>query len=257
MQVRFLLGALFGDCDKKDGSAPLRMCLPTCGEGMRSQTSVRTSREQQLKMGNPDSKERRMKAPVMMSSLLLIGFACLQARCLAQLPPLSGDPQHPNLFVNGSFEKGMEGWELWSFHKVGKVSIDSEQKHDGHPSLRIDNDVADDTLALQTVTLKPFTRYRFEGWIKATKIKNEGVGKGSSGASLSLYGVDQRSQWFSDAKDWQHASMEFTTGDKAEVKLGPHIGYGFKKSTGTGWFADLSLTELGPGSHQTPKPKKR
>ncbi len=65
--------------------------------------------------------------------LLLVGLVCFQARCPAQSP---NDPQHPNLLVNGSFEKGMEGWELWSFHKVGKVSIDSEKKHDGHPSLR-------------------------------------------------------------------------------------------------------------------------
>jgi hypothetical protein len=195
-----------------------------------------------------------MKAPKIVW-LMLIGFVCLKPWCLAQLSPLAGD-QHPNLLVNCTFEKGVEGWELWSFHKVGKTSIDPEQKHDGHPSLRIDNDQADDTLALQTVTLKPFTRYRFEGWIKATKIKNEGVGKGPSGASLSLFGVDDRSSFISDAKDWQHVFMEFNSLDKTEMKLGPHVGFGFKKSTGTAWFADLSLVELGPGSHQLPKKKR-
>jgi hypothetical protein len=138
----------------------------------------------------------------------------------------------------------MEGWDFDCFHKVGSAGIDSRERHDGHPSLRITNTEADDSHAVQTITVKPGVRYRLSGWIKATRIVNEGVGEGPCGASLAILATNTRTEWVSDAHDWTHVSVEFTTDKETEVKIGPRVGFAFKKSTGTAWFADLSLVEL-------------
>lgn len=128
------------------------------------------------------------------------------------------------------------------------AAIDTEQRHDGHPSVRVDNLTAKASGLVQKVSLKPSTRYRLSGWIKAVKIvKANGETNGDIGAGLGVILWFEHSNWVSDTKDWVYASMDFTTNRDTDLKVGPWLGHYGKQVTGTAWFADLSLIELGSG----------
>jgi len=56
--------------------------------------------------------------------------------------------------------------------------------------------------------------------------------------------------------DWQRVTTQLNTGDKTEIEVGPAVGWWGCKVTGTGWFSDVSLTELDAGrahGHDGPK----
>ena len=164
------------------------------------------------------------------------------------LPQAVAEPEQPNLFVNGSFEKGMEGWDVHPKSPQTTAAIDPEQRHDGHPSVRLENTAPKASGLFQVVSVKPASRYRLSGWIKAGKIvKGEGEADGEIGAGLGVILWWDHSKWVSDAKDWVQVSMVFTTNQTdTELKVGPWLGHYGKQATGTAWFADLSLVELGP-----------
>ena len=65
-----------------------------------------------------------------------------------------------NLLVNGEFEDGMKGWSVEAWARKGRAEVDSEERHEGHPSLRIFNSAADNTFVSQKVSVKPSTRYQ-------------------------------------------------------------------------------------------------
>ena len=139
-----------------------------------------------------------------------------------------------------------------SWGSTAKATIDRDERHDGHPSMRIDNATADDSYPSQSVTLKPATRYRLAGWIKAGKIIKVGKGDGDVGASLTVIPSHARTDYVFDSNDWVHVSMDFDTGTKTDFNVGPRLGYSFRISTGTAWYADLSLVELNPNAAPPP-----
>jgi hypothetical protein len=71
-----------------------------------------------------------------------------------------------NLLVNGSFEKGLDGWKVDANQKKGTATVDETEKRNGKPSLKVENPEADDVHVTQSVPVEPNTRYRFEGYIK-------------------------------------------------------------------------------------------
>jgi hypothetical protein len=164
-----------------------------------------------------------------------------------------------NLLKNAAFENGMEGWASQTWGKDATIAIDPNETHAGHASVRIDHTTAADSSVNQTVFLKPSTRYRLTGWVKAKQVvKAEGQRNGAAGASLCILGGYQNTVFITDAKEWAHLSMDFTTGanqtDSKGVKLGPRLGHYGKMVTGSAWFAEISLIELGPGT-ATPAPR--
>src|SRR3954463_6431976 len=83
------------------------------------------------------------------------------------------DGSKPNLLVNGDFSKGIEGWDFNANRKQGQATPDAAEKHEGHPSVRIDNLGADDSHLSQKVTVKPATRYRLTGWARTRGVVGE------------------------------------------------------------------------------------
>jgi hypothetical protein len=153
----------------------------------------------------------------------------------------------PNLFTNGNFEKGTEGWEITIHMKHGKMSADDTERYEGKPTLKIENaGGVDDTLVMQKVTVKPHTRYKLTGMIK-TKSVEPANRKGKSGASLSIQGGYDGTKALQHDMPWTRAMLEIDSGPRAEISLGPRLGHYSAAVGGTAWFADLSLVELGPG----------
>jgi hypothetical protein len=197
-------------------------------------------------------------------------FVLLRCSGLGQQPV---NPQ-TNLFVNGSFEKGLDGWEILYFGepRKGAVTIDTKVTHNGHPSVRIDHADARDTALVQEVTFKTHTRYQVTGWIKAknvVKSKLPGTAEGKFGAMLCLTGGFRMTDYVVDTDEWQHVSLDLSFDSfkdpvkDSHRKIGPQFGFYKKWVSGTAWFADISLVELGsdnsvvavPSAPVAPPPK--
>ena len=170
-----------------------------------------------------------------LSVLLFIASAALLSA--AENP--AGAP--PNLLKNGSFENGMEGWTLFSWDKLGTAVVDHDEMHAGHASVRIEKVVGDDDVLQQNVSLKPSTRYRLSGWIKVKKDAKAA----ELSASLNVSDATDKPEFVSNTSSWTHVSRDFSTGAKPNLRVGPRLGYHGAKATGTAWFTEISLVELG------------
>jgi hypothetical protein len=47
---------------------------------------------------------------------------------------------------------------------------------------------------------------------------------------------------------WKKVSIDFTPKDPKEIRVGPSLGVYARPVTGTAWFSELTLTELGPAT---------
>lgn len=175
------------------------------------------------------------------------------AACLITLHcgSLAAGPGWPSrsLFANTAFERGMEGWryEAWK-NKVAKAMSDRQVTHAGRPSIRIDHPEPTDSWLTQIVKVKPNTRYRLSGWIKTDNVVKPEIAnqrKGNEGASLGILQAYEKSTSVTGTQDWTLVSMDFDSKARTSVRIGPRLGHHGKLVTGTAWFADLSLVELG------------
>ena len=172
----------------------------------------------------------------------------LSCRCFAQQPAEGS----PNLLKNPAFEKGIEGWSFQAWRdRVAKVVRDPAETHGGHACIRITQPSPTDSAFTQTVRLKPATHYRLSGWIKTDKVTKPEVLQqgqkqrpGEEGASLTILGGYEKTVSVVGTQNWTHVSMDFTTKDQPDIKLGPRLGHYGKLVTGTAWFADLLLIEV-------------
>ncbi len=173
-------------------------------------------------------------------SLALLLLTCMGGVGRAQLPGKE------NLFTNGNFEKGTEGWPLTVHEKKGTMSVDDTERYQGKATLKVQNVGVDDTLVIQKVTVKPHTRYKLTGMIK-TKGVEPANHKAKDGASLSIQGGFEKTKVQQHDSPWTRVMMEIDSGPRNELAVGPRLGHYSALVGGTAWFADLSLVELGPG----------
>jgi len=153
------------------------------------------------------------------------------------------DPR--NLLVNPNFESGTERWEVADFENHGEMAIDTKELFNGKPTLRIENTQGGFTFVRQTVTAKPNTRYRFTGHVRTKNVAP--VNGGKPGALLMVGMTNFASRAIERTKSWTKVSFDFTTNDKADITVGPSLGWYDKSSfvTGTAWFSELELVEVG------------
>jgi len=173
---------------------------------------------------------------------VVAGFTLAGSVAMAQ--DLGSTTNPKNLLVNGSFEKGTEGWTFEPHGKVGIMALDETEKHGGKPSVRIENPGDEDSHLKQKVTVEPETRYRLEGYIKTKDVK--GTKRDSKGgATLDLEGTWQHTVAVNKTKSWTKVSIDIVTGAQTEVEVGGRLGYWSDGVIGTAWFADLSLVKIG------------
>jgi hypothetical protein len=159
--------------------------------------------------------------------------------------------EEKNLLKNGNFEHGLEHWELIAFSKHGKMSIDTEELHNGKPTLRIDNVEGDHSFVRQLLEGKPMSaRYRFSGYIKTKDV--EPVKAGDSGAVLMLGMALDRTSAIQKTTPWKKVTFDFSPSPKTpnEIRVGASLGVYARPATGTAWFSDLSVIELKERAHR-------
>lgn len=174
------------------------------------------------------------------AALLAMVFCASASLASAQEAPGG----RPNLLPNGDFAKGMEGWNVHPHGKIGTATIDEVEKRDGKPVMKLSNSKGDDLIVSYKLTVKPKTRYRITGYIKTKDIVPDDA-KGKAGASLSVTGGFEHSEMVLKTKPWTKVSMEYDTGNKTEIEVGPRLGHYSNKVSGTAWFADLTVVEIG------------
>jgi len=165
------------------------------------------------------------------------------------IPGAPAASANKNLFTNGNFEQGTDGWTLSAWNKKGQMSMDADVLHNGKPSLRVENIQGDDTQVTQKVAVKPNTRYRIVGYIRTKDVQTEKRG-GKDGATLAVQGGFLKTPPVVKTKPWTRVTMEYVTGKESEITLGPRLGHNSAAVVGTAWFSELSLTEIGRNAKQ-------
>jgi hypothetical protein len=174
---------------------------------------------------------------------------------------VDGDPQ--NLLSNGGFEEGYEGWQIEDLPPYVFASIDNQNAKSGGASIKIsiEGDDPDYYGVSQVVDCRPDTKYRLFYFLRAV-----GMDKGNMYVNiidadngeeyLSTYVPAQRQNgpWVWVLKDcnWAARSGIFRTRENTvhlavrlcRVEI-PHYITG--EASGTVWFDDLRLEEVGGG----------
>lgn len=185
----------------------------------------------------------RLIFPAVLAALLFaLGFVA---------PLHSEQPGDRNLLTNGNFEKGLDGWQFSAHGRKGVATPDAAETHAGKRSVRIDNDGPDDSLLMQKIAVKPATRYRLTGWIKTKDVgalsqDRPGPRDDGNGATLSVRGGFVKTNVVAQTRDWTRATLDFFTLQETEIEVGPRLGHHGGKVSGTAWYAEVALQELGP-----------
>ena len=158
--------------------------------------------------------------------------------------------EHPgeSLLKNGSFDS-LSGW----IGANGKISVDTNVFFSAPSSVRL---FSDDTSpmkggafcrasALQSVTLKPSTKYRLSGFMKLENV--EAVCSAGGADLLVSMPMDKGFPIGKDptgTRDWHRFAYEFKTPDKFEGVTSTYIGPRLVMAYGTVWIDDIRLDEL-------------
>lgn len=149
-----------------------------------------------------------------------------------------------NLFKNPNFENGTHGWELAGFSKKGTMAVDPKELHNGKPTLRLESTEGEHMFARQPVPIKPNTCYRLSGFIKTKDV--EPVKKGSKAGACLMVGFEPESTpAIVKTKAWTRVTVDIGPKVKPELNIGASLGGYGGPMTGTAWFSELSLVELG------------
>jgi serine/threonine protein kinase len=171
-----------------------------------------------------------------------------------QLRAAARRPTGPNLLRDASFEDpDAMDWKLESWRNskvvqspgVARVGV---ARH-GIRAAVLTADKADDIRLWQCVPVKSNTKYLFCGWVKAKDVVLAEKGR-KVGANLSIwatvyYDYERWSESVTGTNDWTYLGLIFDSGDRTEVHVAVRLGHRWSTVTGTAWFDDLYLGELG------------
>ena len=193
----------------------------------------------------------------------------MNAHCAAdgQMPHLvpSGRDLADMVLVNGEFEPrlaggdALAGWnQVHGYQGVawtGKAFADTDEKHSGASSLRLENAKPNDIVQVSqnaTVDDRGFAvggKYRLSVWLKNEHIEqSNGVNFALFGPGMTSLGVGGRLRFPAEAVGWKRVSADFTVPDGAEtLRIMIHLNGPAKA-----WVDDMTLEEVAPdGSVKT------
>lgn len=144
---------------------------------------------------------------------------------------------------NSSFENGEKTQPLgWVFETWDK-EITSEwvtESHNGQKAVAITNSARGWARWSCKVALKPYSHYRFSGWVKTSNV--EGENNGGAGFLLGNVEVPQI-KTISGTNDWQKVTFEFDSKGEDSGLIECILGLDGAAS-GKAWFDDLKLELL-------------
>jgi alpha-N-arabinofuranosidase len=174
-----------------------------------------------------------MKKPFIISLLLLAG-------CTIQE---SGDKNHEyGVIQNPSAEitdgSVVKGWTSDPRARYAVQFYDNVAR-DGNKSLFIQADRFANGRWSCKVLLKPWSRYRFTGWIKTENI----VAEKGKGAGFRMDGLSTEPTGFTGTNDWTMVKYEFDTGNDDCTVIACVLGID-GNAKGRVWFDDMNLEQI-------------
>lgn len=151
----------------------------------------------------------------------------------------------PNLIVNGGFEGAFEDvWSRVAFRPTSTFSADGTTRHGGQASAKIVSPTDNDSRWVQTVPVRPHTRYELAGYVKTANVTN------GAGANLAIErpGYYDHTRGVAGTQDWQAVSQVFDSANETTVSIHARLGGYGSMSAGTAWFDDVRVVEVGPSA---------
>jgi len=153
-----------------------------------------------------------------------------------------------NLLPNPGFSEATNGrptgWTLrpYSVARGGTVEYSVVPEGRNGPALKVSSERNADVGVGIEVAVQPNTRYRFGGWVRT-----EGLNKrGGRGAMFNVHMLGADTDGIGGDTDWTELSVEFTTSNQRRILVHCLFG-GYGGSTGTAYFDDVYLYEIGGG----------
>jgi len=163
------------------------------------------------------------------------------------LPACQADRVSPPHLANASFETPNPerptarpaGWRPYRWGGRGEFGY-ALTGRTGERSVLLSSEGGADIAWGCEVEVKPFSRYRFSGWIRTEDLE---VGTGR-GALFNLHGIPgAESPPVKGTSDWISVEFEFETGSNDAVQINCLFG-GWGPATGSAWYDDLNLELL-------------
>ena len=150
-----------------------------------------------------------------------------------------------NILVNPSFEDfeagAPKGWFKATHQPQGVLDAAGAAAHGGGRSAKISSAEGGDLSWSQIVAVKPYSKYRLSGWIKARDVKPLGRARG---ALFNVNGLDEaQTPPVTGTRDWTRIEIVFDTGANDAVQVNCLFG-GWGRATGTAWYDDVALELL-------------
>lgn len=167
-------------------------------------------------------------------SLLLMASCSSGKNC--SLKPVTGIISNPSAEIVES--SNVAGWYTNEWFRDA-IHFYDNVAHDGKKSLFIDAKGFADGVWFTKLLLKPWSEYRFTGWIRTKGI----VTSGSKGAGFRIGGLKAESAGFTGDNEWTKVEIKFSTGDNdcATIECCLNLD---AKAKGRAWFDDMSLELL-------------
>jgi len=159
-----------------------------------------------------------------------------------------------NLITNPSFEntdgKNPAAWQIHRWGGSGQFSY-ANISRTGNRSVMISSTKGGDLSWKQDVPVRPFARYKFNGWIKTENVQTPS----GAGVSFNLHNIGPaRTKAVKGTSDWTQVEMEFQTDTHSTVQLNCLFG-GWGLATGKAWFDDLQMQLISTDVHSPRRPK--
>ncbi len=190
---------------------------------------------------------RRRSPAVLFAALSVCVLAAVLASCRSGATDPFAELRGVTQFVpNASFEE-LEGenpkdWTPRAWQRGGAAFAVASSGKTGERSVSIasETDKGVDASWVAIVPVRPYSRYRLSGFIKAENVA-AGTGRG---AQINVNGEEAwRTAPLTGTLDWTEVAVEFEAGAVDAVEVTCLLG-GWGRSTGQAWFDDVTLTRL-------------
>jgi len=151
----------------------------------------------------------------------------------------------PNLLSNPSFEE-LDGdkpknWTVRTYGGPASHALATGGRT-GEYCVKISSEKGSDTSWFTEVKVKPRTRYQLSGWIKTVELGTKG---GAHGALFNAHEPQTATTSLKGTADWRRVTGTIQSGNRKMISINCLFG-GWGRSTGTAYFDDVELVELGP-----------
>ena len=150
-----------------------------------------------------------------------------------------------NILPNPSFEDIDDGkpagWHsrVWAGEAVFEVA---DTGHSGSRSVLMRSEKGADTTWSVEIPVKPFSVYRFSGWIKTENVE----ATTGEGALFNLHATPYKTEALTGTHDWTKVELTFESDEQDSVLFNCLLG-GWGLATGTAWYDDLSIELIEEG----------